>query len=883
MTAPSPVVAGTRLGPYEIVSRIGAGGMGEVFRARDMRLERAVAVKVLPPEFGENAQLRLRFEREARTISQLSHPNICTLHDVGTDNGVSYLVMELIEGETLAERLARGPLPVHEVLRFGAQIADALANAHRHGVIHRDLKPGNIMLTKSGAKLLDFGLAKSGVIVSTNSGTSIHHDATQRQPLTAEGTILGTFQYMAPEQLEGTEADTRTDIFALGAVLYEMATGRRAFEGKNKTSLIAAIVSTQPQPIRDLQPVTPPAFEHVVQRCLQKDPEDRWQSAHDIANELRWISEAGSAAGVAVPLVAQRKNRERLAWLAAIVAALAVGALAARSFSRPSPAAPIRFSINRVGDGRSVSQDFVISPDGKSVVFSASGDSGKTWLWLRRFDELHPRRIEGSEGLILGRFAAAGDSLVVYDTAGKVVRLPAGGGVAQVVAELGRGWNTTRMTKKGILLCRGPDRRLYRLAPGDAKPQAITTLDKTRFEIAHNAPVILPDDEHFLFTSYRRDPNATRFASDLYVGNVDGRPARRIGELSSQPDYALGHLYYVTDGALVAAPFDLKALRVTGEPEVVAEGVSYNKAVAQAEFDIADDGTVVYSSAGFAAQLTWFDLDGKQLAQIGAKGPIANASLAPDASAVYVAKIEPRDGVGSLWKVGLTRNITAPLTSDWAYEFSPVVSPDGKQLYYASDRGDFPDIYVKPSDGSRPGRLLLREPGQQTPNSVSPDGRYLLYQTRKDETVPRNELWVLPLDGSSKPFPFTQSPAGEGVGRFSPSGREVAYVSSSGGRNQVYVKTFPPSEETPRQISTDGGTRPRWSVDGKTVFFVSGHKIMAGDPTGNNEPRELFSVRELIRTYEVAPDGKRLLLVLVSEEDQSPPLNVIVGWRPPKK
>jgi serine/threonine protein kinase len=315
----SAIAAGTRLGPYEVLAPIGAGGMGEVWRGRDTRLDRSVAIKVLPAEFAQNAQLKLRFEREARAISQLNHPNICTLYDVGD----SYLVMELLDGESIADRLGRGPMPLVEVLKYGAQIAEALDKAHRAGIVHRDLKPGNVMITKTGAKLLDFGLAKSGVGLGNLDG------ATEHKPLTQEGTILGTFQYMAPEQLEGEEADARTDIFALGAVLYEMTTGRRAFEGKTRTSLIAAIVQSDPPPISRVQPLTPPIFEHVIRKCLCKDREDRWQSAHDVAEELKWISEAGSQAGVPAPLTLRRKSRERLAWTAVVILAVTAGAFAA--------------------------------------------------------------------------------------------------------------------------------------------------------------------------------------------------------------------------------------------------------------------------------------------------------------------------------------------------------------------------------------------------------------------------------------------------------------------------------------------------------------------------------------------------------------------------
>src|SRR5712692_1449885 len=375
------VATGTRLGPYEVVARLGAGGRGEVWRGRDTRLDRSVAIKILPASFAANAQLKLRFEREARAISQLNHPNICTLYDVGD----SYLVMELLEGESLADRLAKGPLPLEQVLRFGTQIADALDKAHRQGIVHRDLKPGNIMLTKSGAKLLDFGLAKADSSVVDGSALTEH------RPLTEEGTILGTFQYMAPEQLEGLPADARTDIFAFGVLLYEMATGRRAFEGKTKTSLIAAIVTGEPAPMSQVQPLTPPALEHVVRKCLGKDPNDRWQSAYDIAEELKWISEAGSQAGVAAPLALRRKSRERLGWAAGVVLALVAGAFAVRALHIGEPARPqYRFAIPMIDVGYKNGGQPRISPDGQTLYFRALSPSGKYQIFRRRLDDLKP-------------------------------------------------------------------------------------------------------------------------------------------------------------------------------------------------------------------------------------------------------------------------------------------------------------------------------------------------------------------------------------------------------------------------------------------------------------------------------------------------------------
>src|SRR5256712_1886849 len=420
-----PVTGGSRLGPYEIVAPLGAGGMGEVWRGRDTRLDRSVAIKILPASFAANAQLKTRFEREARAISQLNHPNICTLYDVGD----SYLVMELLEGESLADRLAKGPLPLEQVLRYGTQIADALDKAHRQGIVHRDLKPGTIMLTKSGAKLLDFGLAKAEASVVDVASL------TEQRPLTEEGTIVGTFQYMAPEQLEGLPADARTDIFGFGAVVYEMATARRAFEGKTKTSLIAAIVSSEPAPMSKIQPLTPPALEPVVRKCLAKDPDDRWQSAHDIAEELSWISEAGSQAGVAAPLIARKKSRERLGWAAAVAVALVAGAFASqRLWQQPKP--QYRFTIPMIDADYKFGGGAQLSPDGKTAYFLATTNStSKRQLFRRRLDDLNATALEGTEDVTGLRLSQDGATLLLAYPGAVLKRISVNGGPVESVAD----------------------------------------------------------------------------------------------------------------------------------------------------------------------------------------------------------------------------------------------------------------------------------------------------------------------------------------------------------------------------------------------------------------------------------------------------------------
>src|SRR5687768_9999224 len=439
------VSAGTRLGPYEVVSRVGAGGMGEVWKARDTRLDRSVAIKILPAGLAGDAQFRLRFEREAKTISQLTHPHICTLYDVGDD----YLVMELLEGETLADRLERGSLPLADVLKYGAQIAEALDRAHRGNVVHRDLKPANVMITKAGAKLLDFGLAKA-------SELQLFDGATVQKPLTQEGTILGTFQYMAPEQLEAAEVDARTDIFALGALLYEMATGQRAFAAKSKASLIAAIVKEQPRPISEIQPLTPPAFEHIVAKCLAKDPEDRWQSARDVAQELRWIGEGGSQVGVRAPVVATRRSRERLAWSAAAMASalFIVAALAAwQIYRRIEVPQVMRFSAPNTITSRPVETygTIVISPDGREIVYSAADGPSKK-LFRRSIDQFEPAAIAGSDGGVQPFFSPDG-KWVGFFARQRLWKVPLTGGRPTELARAARSRGAEWLEDGTIVFC----------------------------------------------------------------------------------------------------------------------------------------------------------------------------------------------------------------------------------------------------------------------------------------------------------------------------------------------------------------------------------------------------------------------------------------------
>src|SRR5438874_1533594 len=524
--------AGARLGPYEVLGPIGSGGMGEVWRGRDTRLDRSVAIKILPAELAGNAQLRMRFEREARAISQLSHPHICTLFDVGQQDGRDFLVMELLDGESLAQRLTRGPLTMPEVLRYGMQIADALDKAHRHGIVHRDLKPGNVMLTKSGAKLLDFGLATGSAAASVPVSTAVAEKPTEYKPLTEEGTIVGTFQYMAPEQLEGIDADARTDIFALGCVLYEMATGRRAFDGKTRTSLIAAIVGNEPVPMSQLQPLTPPAFEHVVAKCLAKDREDRWQSAHDIAEELKWIGTAGSQVGVAAPVAMRRRMRARGVAIVAVVASLLAIALGYVAWKRGSvqprlirasimPPPGTDFELTRI-DAASLT----LSPDGTRITFEANTKAGDAMIWVRSLAAADATPVAGTEKGHVPFWSPDGKSIGFF-AEGKLKRVEISGGAPITLADApdGRGgaWNG-----EGVIIFE-PDWRspLYRVPANGGAATPLTKLDESRSETTHRWPSFLPDGRHFLFLAGSHRVGLNSELNAIYVGSLDS-PRRTL-------------------------------------------------------------------------------------------------------------------------------------------------------------------------------------------------------------------------------------------------------------------------------------------------------------------------------------------------------------------
>jgi Tol biopolymer transport system component len=887
------LAAGTKLGPYEILAPIGAGGMGEVYKARDARLERTVAVKVLPPHLSSNAELRQRFEREAKTISQLSHPHICALYDVNREGETEYLVMEYLEGETLADRLGKGPLPSEQLLRYGIEIADALDKAHRQGIVHRDLKPGNVMLTKSGVKLLDFGLAKFQAGGRDAAASSVSRLATEMQasqPLTERGTVLGTFQYMAPEQLEGKDADARSDIFAFGAVLYEMATGKKAFSGKSQASLIGSILRDDPPAISEIAPMTPPALNRVVKTCLAKDPEDRFQTAHDVKLQLQWIAEGGSQAGLPAPVVARRKNREKLAWALAAAAILAAG-LATFGYLRRAPAEVFRMRSFLLAPNKSDFElaginggSLTISPDGRQTTFAAKGPDGKTVLWLRSLGDLAAKSIPGTEGATFP-FWSPDSRFLAFFADGKLRKVDIGGSPPLDLCDAPNG-RSGGWSRDGVILF-SPDTTtaLSRVPAAGGPPMPATKLDAARGETTHRWATFLPDGKHFLYMAGSHGQGTKSESNAIYVGALGSSDKTLLLKARSNVAYASGYLLYMRERVLLAQRFDAGSRRFTGDPVPLAEGVSYDTGFFRGVFSVSEKGLLVYGAgaADSKSRLRWFDRAGKPVGEpIGEAADYQSLAIAPDGSRIVASIVDPGTGTPDIW-VFDSRGVRTRLTFG-SPSASPVWSPEETRIAYAKvEKQIQTGVYVKSASGGGQDEAVHHSDGQAGPTDWSRDGRFLALDVLKPGGKTKTDIWILPLSGDRKPYPFVATEFDEYVASFSPDGRWVSYTSSESGKPELYVVPFPgPGGKW--QISTGGALGGGWVKGGKEIIYLSSDfnlvsvEVNAGaSGLEIGPPKVLFSSSGWA-SGALAPDGERFLGAVLPEGGEKPKVALVANW-----
>ncbi|MDQ6892993.1 MAG: serine/threonine-protein kinase [Acidobacteriota bacterium] len=876
------LAAGSRLGPYEILAPVGAGGMGEVYRARDTRLERTVAVKVLPAHLSDSPGVRERFEREARTISQLSHPHICAIYDVGHSDGTAYLVMEYLEGETLAERLTNGPLPPEQTVRYGIEIADALDRAHRTGIVHRDLKPGNVMLTGSGVKLLDFGLAK--VFSPGTSQQNLTGLPTQAN-LTQEGTILGTLQYMAPEQLEAKNADARTDIFAFGALLYEMATGRKAFAGSSQASLIGAILHTEPPPLLAVQPMSPPGLERVVNRCLAKQPERRWQSARDIVLELEDVRDKpGTPAAESLP--ARRRWRGAAGWAAAaVLLAALLGSLLLRGHrGGPPPASRLRFAI-APPTGAAFQGMPAISPDGKKLAFIATTSDGRDFLYIRPLDSLEARRLEGTDGASYPFWSPDGRSLAFF-AQGKLVRVDASGGSPIILCAAPNPRGGTWGSRGTIVFAINAGGEVHRVGENGGRSASLPHL-VARPQETNRWPSFLPDGQHFLYFVLAGDPKS----SGTYMGALDSKETLRLGSADGGGLYAApGFLLFRSGDRLMAQRFDPERRVVNGEAFPVVEQIRWNGvATAALAASASDTGLLVYQTGGAtASRLELYDRAGRELQAIGSPGAYWEPALSPDARRLAVPRFDLEGIGGAIWAGDLERGSLFRLSSQAPIAATPLWSADGQRIIYSV----FPsgEVYVRDAGGAEAERLLFRSPGFTPLDDWSRDGRLIFYELI-DWRRFHNDVWVRDMQtGQSRPV--LQAKFNQYGARLSPDGAWLAYQSDESGVSEIFVRSFPESRER-RQVSSGGGSQPRWRGDGRELFYISpDSKLMAvefgtGPLLEAGLARALFQTRilpliEARNHYDAAADGQRFVVNSRRPEDASLPIVVVGGWIPEK-
>ncbi len=834
---------GSRLGPYEILAPLGAGGMGEVYRARDTRLDRIVAIKILPAHLSDKPMAGERFEREARAISALNHPNICSLYDVGSQDGLRFLVMEYLEGETLADRLGKGPLPLDQFLKCALELCEGLGAAHRGGVVHRDLKPGNIMLTKAGAKLLDFGLAKPSV-AADSGGSRLQ---TMSRSLTAEGSWVGTFQYMSPEQVEGKDVDGRSDIFSLGAVLYEMLTGRRAFEGKSQLSVASAILEKEPASISEAKPMTPQVLDYAIRTCLAKDPDKRWQTVQDLAHVLTWIGQGGARAGAFEPRAGRHKARERWLFAALAVTTVALLVLGVREARRtPVEENVIRSYIKPMAGSSLLVSDasgFSLSPDGRTLAYVASTSDRKTVLWIRPIDSLRAQPLAGTSGAKYPFWSPDG-RFVGFFAGGKLKIIEPSGGPSLTLCDAADGRGGTWNRDGVILFAPGVNSAIHRVSASGGKAVPVTTLESSNNEISHRWPCFLPDGRHFLFLAGSVFTSTENPTNTILLGSLDSRETRPLMRTHAGALYASGQILFLRQNTLMAQPLDLRRLELAGDAFPVADPVQEAEIFCRGLFSASENGRLAYveGRAGAERQLVWYDRSGKQVGVVPGNGAYACPRISPDGKRLLFYL---DSGGYDIWTYDMVRGVKSPQTfgsSSSQGNVFPNWSPDGRP----------------------------------------PDGKTLLYHEGSQGGW---SIWVLPLTGDRKPHPFSKAPYSSRDAVFSPDGKWVAYCSSESGEYRVYIAPFPgPGGKW--LVSSGAGYSPRWRRDGREIFYFSpDNEVMAVDvkPAVNlvevGTPHALFETFSygVFGRFDVTPDGQRFIVPFEAGEPGTA-ITLVVNW-----
>jgi Tol biopolymer transport system component len=906
------ITPGTKLGAYETLAPLGAGGMGEVYRGRDTRLDRAVAIKVLPADFANDADRLKRFEQEARATSALNHPNILTIYDIGTHEGAPYIVAELLEGEELRVQLDDGALPVRKALEYAQQVAAGLAAAHEKGIVHRDLKPENLFVTKDGrVKILDFGLAK---LKPQKLAGGVGSQAPTLKPpdrLTDPGVVMGTVGYMSPEQVRGQEADHRSDIFSFGMILYEMLSGKPVFSGVSVADVMSAILKEDPPELSETNVKISPALDKIVRRCLEKKPEHRFHSAHDLGFALSTVTTpSGSRLETATALPALTESspatgkaglfgNARVPWITALVAVLAL--LAALPFavkylrqSPPADAVAMRFTVAAPEKTISIRAP-EISPDGRHLVFTAFTD-GKWSLWLRPLGALKAQPLPGTDDVGgLGGWSPDSRSLLIYGRDATLKKIDVAGGPPQTLCNFpdGRPDNVSKSTwsRDGVILFVASG-VIYRVAATGGEPTPVLGTKGEREEPSgYRSPVFLPDGRHFLFLKLNRQPGT----SEIYLASLDGAQPIRLLAAESQAVYTAptsttagsGHLIFARGGFLLAQPFDAGSLQLTGEPvrvadqlEVVRDGRGF--------FSASDNGSLVYasSSALYNQQLTWIDRTGRPLEPVGPPGMYESPRLSPDGKQVAVTRMDPNTRTQDIYVIDLARGASSRLTLDPADDRYAIWSPDGSRIVWAHQEENSHQFRQKLASGVGQEEVLFKSDAPVAQGSWSPDGRFILYTRSSPKT--RSDLYILPLEGDRQPFAFLETPFVEASGRFSPDGRWIAYHSNDQGRDEVYVQPFPASGAK-WQISTTVGSQPQWRGDGKELFYMSGdNKLLAvevkpGSSFAAGVPKALFDLAPLRmvtsnRSFAVTADGQRFLVVTQRQEAANVQYTVVVNW-----